>query len=176
MKLHPLKAFAPGLFAASALILAANAGAETPPPTPPPAAAKSPQATPMTGHHKGSHAQAKHHADLKAECEGMVAKRQEMQDKFKAMDATLDKLVAEMNAAKGSKTVDALEKPMLAVINELVVQRKTSVSMMMEMQPEMMGHMAHHMNMGGAKGAMGCPMMKTGNAPEAKAEDMKHKM
>jgi hypothetical protein len=130
----------------------------------------------MAGHHMGSHAGTQHHADLKVECRGMVAKRQEMQDKLKAMDATLDKLVAEMNAAKGSKTIDALEKPMLAVINELVVQRKTSVSMMMEMQPEMMGHMAQHMEMGGAKGAMGCPMTKMGSASERKAEDMKHKM
>lgn len=180
MKLHALKLFAPGLFAASALVLAPGASAQTPPPTPAPAAAKSPEATSMTGHHKGSHARAKHRtdlkADLKAECEGMMAKSKEMQEKLKAMDATLDTLLAEMNAAKSSKEVDALEKPMAAVINELVAQRKASRAMMMEMQPEMMGHMAHHMGMRGAKGAMGCPMMKMGNAPEAKAGDKKPTM
>jgi len=137
MKLHPLKVLGAGLFAASALALATGATAQTPPPTPPPAA-KSPEATPMPGHHMGSHAGTQHHADLKAECQGMVGKRQEMQEKLKAMDATLDKLVAEMNASKSSKEVDALEKRMAAVINELVAQRKASRSMMMEMQPQMM--------------------------------------
>ncbi len=173
MKLHPLKVLAPGLIAAAALVLAPSASAQTPPSTAPPATAQSPQAAPMMGHHKDSQAAAKHHADLKTECQGMVAKRQEMQDKLKAMDATLDKLVAEMNAAKGSNKGDALEKPMAAVINELVAQRKAFPSMMMEMQPEMMAHMAHHMDVGGAKGAMDCPMMKKGNAPESKADDKK---
>ena len=92
------------------------------------------------------------------------------------MDATLDKLVAEMNAAKGSKEADAMEKPMAAVINELVAQRKTLGSMMMEMQPAMMAHMMRHREMHGAMGAMECPMMKTGNAPEPGAGEMKHKM
>jgi hypothetical protein len=43
-----------------------------------------------------------------------------------------------MNAAKGSTKVGAMEKPMAAVINELVAQRKAFHSMMMEMQPAMM--------------------------------------
>jgi hypothetical protein len=40
----------------------------------------------------------------------------------------------------------------------------------------MMAHMMRHMEMAGAKGAMGCPMMKTGKAPEPGASEMKHKM
>ena len=177
MKKHHLKVLVPGIFAATALALAVGVGAQTTPPargTAP--AAKSPHAAPMTGHHKDSAARAKHEADMKAECEAMMAKKQEMQDKLQAMDATLDKLVAEMNAAKDSKEPDALEKPMAAVINELVAQRKASRAMMMEMQPAMMAHMVHHMEMHGAKGAMECPMMKTGNAPEAKAEETTPKM
>ena len=106
----------------------------------------------------------------------MMARHKEMQEKLRAMDATLDKLVAEMNAAKESKAVDALERPMAAVINELVAQRKASRAMMMEMQPEMMAHMAHHMQMHGTKGPMECPMMKTGTAPEPKAEEKKPMM
>ena len=164
----------PGIVAATALALAVSAGAQTPPPPAPSPAAKSPQAVPMTGHHKDSAAAAKQHADMKTECQGMMAKKQEMQDKLQAMDATLDKLVAEMNAAKGSKDVDALEKPMAAVLNELVTQRKALRSMMMEMQPAMMAHMMHHMH--GTKGTMECPMMKTGNAPEPKAEEKKPPM
>ncbi len=113
---------------------------------------------------------------MKAECQAMMAKKEEMQAKHQEMDATLDKLVAEMNAAKGSKAVDAMEKPMAAVINELVAQRKALGSMMMEMQPAMMAHMMRHMDMHGAKGAMECPMMKSGDAHEPGGGDMKHKM
>jgi Skp family chaperone for outer membrane proteins len=176
MKIPRLKVLIPGIFAAVALALAGSAGAQTPPPPEPSPAAKSPQASPMTRHQKHSAAAAKHAADMKAECEAMMAKEQEMQAKLQAMNAELDRLVADMNAAKGSKEPDALEKPMAAVINELVVQRKAFLSMMMEMQPAMMAHMMHHMQMHGTKGAMECPMMKTGNAPEPKAEEMKPKM
>ena len=176
MKTHHRKILVPGILAATALALAVSAGAQTPPPPGPTPAATSPHPAAMTGHHKASAARAEHDADMKAECEAMMAKKQEMQDKLKAMDATLDKLVAEMNAAKGSKEVDALEKPMAAVINELVVQRKALRSMMMEMQPAMMAHMIHHIHMHGTKGAMECPMMKAGSAPEPKAEEKRPQM
>ncbi len=105
----------------------------------------------------------------------MMARKQEMQDKLRATDATLDKLVAEMNAAKGSKQVDATVNSMAAVLNELVAQRKASRSMM-EAQPAMMGHMMRHMGMQGPKGPMECPMMKTGNAPEPAADEKKPSM
>jgi Skp family chaperone for outer membrane proteins len=174
MKTQHLTVLVPGIFAAAALLLGLSVGAQTPPPPGPTPAATSPHAASMTGHHKASATKAKHDADMNAECEAMMAKRQEMQDKLQAMDATLDKLVAEMNAAKSSKEVDALEKPMAAVLNELVAQRKALRSMMMEMQPAMMQHMMHHMHMHGTKGAMECPMMKTGSEP--KAEEKKHPM
>jgi hypothetical protein len=176
MKPHYFKALVPGVFAATALALAVSAGAQTPPPPAPATATKTPPAASITGHHKASAATAKRDTDMKAECEAMMARKQEMKDKHEAMDATLDKLVAEMNAAKGSKEVDALEKPMAAVINELVAQRKASRSMMMEMEHGSMAHMAHHMHMHGAKGAMECPMMKSGMAHEPKAEETKPKM
>jgi len=86
------------------------------------------------------------------------------------MDVELDRAVAEMNAAKGSKTVDALEKPMMAVINALVAQHKAAHSMMMEMQPEMMAHMMKHMRGRGGPGGMACPMMKGGAPSEPKAD------
>jgi Skp family chaperone for outer membrane proteins len=173
MKTSHLTVVVPGIFAAAALALSLSIGAQTPSPPATAPAAKSSQTAPMTGHHKDGAARAKHHADMKTECQGMMAKKQEMQDKLQAMDATLDKLVAEMNAAKGSKEVDAMDKPMAAVLNELVAQRKALRSMMMEMQPAMMAHMIHHTPMRGSKVAMECPMMKTGNAPEPKAEEKK---
>lgn len=88
------------------------------------------------------------------------------------MDAKLDELVAKMNAASTSDAPDAMEKPMAAVITELVAQRKAIQSMMMEMQPQMMAHMMHHRDMHGAMGTMGrmgamdCPMMKAGKTGE----------
>ena len=142
---------------ATALALATSVGAQTPTP-----AAKSPTAAPMMGHHMDSAAKPKVTADMKAECEAMMAKKLEMKDKLEAMDGSLDKLVAEMNAAKGSKDVDALERPMAAVLNELVAQRKTSRAMKAEMEAAMMPHMMRHMQMHGTstKGTMECPMMK----------------
>ncbi len=176
MKKHHLNVLVPGIVAATALALAVGVGAQTPATPVPAPAAKSPQAAPMTGHHMGGATGVKHDADMKAECQAMMAKKQEMQDKCQAMDATLDRLVAEMNAAKDSKEPDALEKPMAAVINELVAQRKASRAMMMEMQPAMMAHMMHHMHTHGTKGAMECPLMKTGTAPEPKAAETMPKM
>ena len=172
MKMHPLRNLVPGILAATALALAVTVAAQTPPAAPAPTSTST-EAAPMPGHHKAKTTEAKHAADMKAECEAMMAKHQEMQAKLQAMNAELDRLVADMNAAKGSKEPDALEKPMAAVINELVAQRKVFLSMMTEMQPAMMTHMMRHMNMHGAKGAMECPMMKTGNAPEAKPEEKK---
>jgi hypothetical protein len=176
MKPRHLRILVPSIFAATALALAMSAGAQAPPPLGPTPATKSPQAAPMPGHHKDSAASSKHHADMKAGCEAMMAKKNETQEKLQAMDASLDKLVAEMNAATENKAVDALEKPMAAVINELVAQRKASRAMKAEMESAMMAHMMSHVAMSGTKGAMECPMMKKGNAPEPKAEDPKHKM
>jgi len=174
MKMPLRKIIVPGILAATALALAGDARAQAPS-TPAPSPAPTTQAAPMPGHHKASATKPKHATDMKAECQAMMAKHQEMKDKLQAMDIELDKLVAVMNAAKGSKEPDALEKPMAAVLNELVTQRKAFLSMMTEMQPKMMAHMAHHMQMHGAKGAMECPMMKTGHAPEPKAEETKPK-
>ena len=84
-------------------------------------------------------------------------------------------MLAEMNAAKASKEADAMVKPMAAVLNELVAQRKANRPMMMEMQPEMMAHMMRHMELHGAKGAMECPMMKMDMAHESEAEEKKPK-
>jgi hypothetical protein len=155
MKTQALKVLVPGIFTAAALALTVGVGAQT-------TSTSTPPAVPITGHHKHSAEGAKHDAGMKAKCEAMMAKKQEMDAKLDAMDATLDKLVAEMNAAKSSKDVDALEKPMAAVLNELVTQRKATRAMMMEMHHEMMGHMMNHMKMHGGKGAMECPMMKEG--------------
>lgn len=177
MKKQNRQVLVPGIFAALALAVTVGAGAQTPPTAGAPSAPKSTQAAPMPGHEMHGAAGAQHPGDMKAECQAMMAKHQAMQDKFVAMDATLDKLVAEMNAAKTSKDADAMEKPMAAVLTELVAQRKASRSMMMEMQPEMMAHMGRHMDMEmhGAKGGMDCPMMKMGGAPEPMAMEKKPK-
>ncbi len=173
MEKHHFKVLVPGIFAATALALTVGVGAQTAPPSVTPAATKCPEAGAMAGHHKGSAAAVKHEADLKAECQAMTAKKQEMQEKLKAMDDTLDKLVAEMNAAKESKQPDALEKPMAAVITELVAQRKVMRSMMMKMSCAMMEQRQHQMHVHRMKGTMKRPMMKMGNPPEPKAEETK---
>jgi hypothetical protein len=94
--------------------------------------------------------------DEKKMDESMMAHHKEMMAKMEAMDSRLDDLVKKMNAAKGSKKVDAVA----AVVSELVSQRKEMRQQMMTMQPEMMKHMMEHMRMGMMKGMMECPMMK----------------
>lgn len=69
-----------------------------------------------------------------------------------------------------------MEKPMAAVLTELVAQRKASHAMMMEMHPKIMAHMGHHVSVHGAGGGMGCPMMKTDMAHEAGAVEKKPKV
>ena len=129
----------------------------------------------MPGHGMHGAPGAPHDGEMKADCEAMQAKHKAMQDKMKAQDATLDALVAEMNAAKTSKAPDAMEKPMAAVLNELVAQRKAQRAMMMEMQPGMMSHMGRHMGMKmhGEEGGMDCPMMKSDDAAAPMAMEKK---
>lgn len=50
----------------------------------------------------------------------MMPKHAKMMEEQKKQDAEIDKLLAEMNEAKGEKRVDAI----VAVINKLVEQRK----------------------------------------------------
>lgn len=163
MRKYPILALVTGLSAALAFTLIVGAGAQTtPPPAAPPAATAppaTPQSTPMPG--RKMHG-APGDAEMKADCEAMMGKHKAMAEKMKAQDAALDALVAEMNAAKTSNAPDAMEKPMAAVLNELVAQRKAQRAMMTEMQPEMMGHMSRHMGMKmhGEMGGMNCPMMK----------------
>lgn len=172
MKNYPLAVLVLGVSSAAALALALSARAQEPAPAP---KAETPMAAPMADHHKDSAARAEREADMRAECQELMANKQEMQDKLQAMDVKLDELVAEMNAASTSEAPDAMEKPMAAVITELVAQRKATRSMMMEIQPEMMAHMMRHRDMHRAKGAMDCPMMKAGKTPEPKAEETKPK-
>ncbi len=98
------------------------------------------------------------------ECKAMMAKHDETMAKMKEMDEKLERLVAEMNAARGSKKVDAVA----AAVSELVAQRHAMHSMMPGMHAEMMDHMMRHMQQGmmqGMKHSMsGCPMMKKDKA------------
>jgi hypothetical protein len=175
MKKHNLQVLVPGVFAALALAVTVGAGAQTPPTAEPPSATTSTQAAPMPGHEKHTAAKTAPVADMKAECQAMMAKMQTMHDTIKANDAALDELVTKMNAAKGSKETDAMEAPMAAVITELVAQSKSSHSMAMEMQPQMMAHMMRHMEMHATDSAMECPMMKMDMAHDTKPAETEPK-
>lgn len=107
--------------------------------------------------------------DEKKMDESMTAHHKEMMARMEAMDSRLDDLVTKMNAAKGSKKVDAVA----AVVSELVSQRKEMRQQMMTTQPEMMKHMMEHMQMGMMKGMMECPMMKgmEGKAAPGKSDE-----
>jgi hypothetical protein len=111
-------------------------------------------------------------AMMPMDCKGRMQGQDAMQTKMKAMDEQLDKLVADMNTARGSKKVDK----MAAVIDELVAQRKQMRDQMQTMMPMMMQHMMQHMQSGMMKGMTdsmsSCPMM---NKDAALAEGHEHK-
>jgi|CXWL01.1.fsa_nt_gi hypothetical protein len=96
----------------------------------------------------------------------MMAMHTDAKAKMDAMDAKLSTLVMQMDAAKGTKKVDA----MAAVLDELVAQRKAMREMMETMQPMMVRHMVSQMGMGMMRGMMegmscadgDCPNMKMG--------------
>jgi len=151
--------FEGGLALAAALTLATGLTAQTPAPTPKPATAPAAK----VHHVEKMHKEGMSKEGMKADCDIMMAKHKEMEEKLQAMDATLDRLVAEMNAAAQSTAPDALEKPMAAVVMELVRQRKAMRVMKTHMEHEMMEHMMRHMHAKGA-GMDDCPMMKAGHA------------
>lgn len=94
---------------------------------------------------------------MQEKCQEMMVKHQEMREEMAAMDARLEELVQQMNAATGEARVDA----MAAVINELIEQRREMHDMMAEMGPGMMGHMMMHMDPEMMEdGEMICPMMR----------------
>ena len=103
----------------------------------------------------------------------MMAQRQQMMARMRALDQRLNDLVAKMDAAKGTAKVDAIA----TVVKELVAQRAQLRDEMMAMQGRMMGHMMQHMmsmqgsmmgmmNRGGGQAGAAptpmenCPMMK----------------
>ena len=113
-------------------------------------------------HQHAATAQAKHHADMAAKCQAMMAERERMMTEMKAADQLLEDLVAKMNGASGMEKAAATS----AVVTELVNQRRTMRDGMMKMQHGMMGHMMEHQQAG--KDSMPrCPMMKP-------MGDMKH--
>ena len=117
----------------------------------------------------------------------MMAQRQQMMARMRALDQKLNELVAKMDAAKGTVKVDAIA----SVVKELVAQRAQMRDDMTAMQGRMIGHMMQHMMsmQGGMMGMMNrgsgqtgaasspmetCPMMK-GLAEEAtKGDDDTH--
>ena len=72
----------------------------------------------------------------KPDTHSMMASQQHMMMSMQASDKKLDDLVAQLNAAKGNDRIDKL----VAVVNELVAERKQMTSMM-SMHGGMMQHM-----------------------------------
>lgn len=91
-------------------------------------------------------------APTMAMCKQMMADKEQSMAHMKSMDLKLDTLVIRMENATGENKVNAT----VAVVKELVAQRKKVHSMMKGMDSQMMGHMMQHMK----SGTMDCPMMK----------------
>jgi len=100
--------------------------------------------------------------EMPAKCKAMMQKKQQMMQerqqrmmqKCKAMDTRLEELAATMNTATGQQKIDA----MAALLNELVQQRKSMHTMMMQMREDMMSGMMG--KEGGSSSTHGMMMMK----------------
>ena len=85
-------------------------------------------------------------------CKQMMADREMQMTHMKEMDAKLETMVADMDAATGEAKANATS----ALVKEMVAQRKMMRPMMESMDAKMMEHMMQHMK----SGKMDCPMMK----------------
>jgi len=120
-------------------------------------------------HHAKPDSQAKETQTTGPRCHEMMAAREKMMSDVTGMNAKLEELVKQMDAATGDAKVAATA----AVVHELVAQRTRMVGMMTGMQPKIMGHMMEHMQAGmkGGHDAMAdCPMMKAMSAPPESPE------
>ena len=77
----------------------------------------------------------------------MAEWHQKMVEKFKAQDAELDKLVAEMNAASGEKKVEAIA----AIVNKMMENRKAWHAEMETRHQKIMEKMKEKMESKGKK-------------------------
>jgi len=112
-----------------------------------------------------------HKPAMMPDCAAMMQQHEEMQKHMTEMNANLQTLVGEMNAAQGSARIDKTA----AVVNELVAQRAMMQKEMMDMQPKMMEHMMEHMQAGKKGMSMSdCPMMKESNKASAAPAEHKH--
>lgn len=93
---------------------------------------------------------------MPSECEKMMDEHENLKKIMKNMDDKLNKLVEEMNKASQNKKLEAV----VAVINELVKQRRTLHERMMTMQPMMMNPTTMHKQNNEKHSMMNCPMMK----------------
>lgn len=93
----------------------------------------------------------------------MMAQRQQMMARMRALDQKLNELVAKMDAAKGTAKVETIA----TVVKELVAQRAQLRGEMMAMQGRMMGHMMQHMMsmQGSMMGMMNRGSGRAGAAP-----------
>ena len=93
--------------------------------------------------------------EMTKECQVMMAERESMTAKMKAMDEKLDQLVARMEAAGADLRVEATD----AVIRALVAEHK-AMREMVKMDGRMMAHTMKHMHAGTTESTPMCPMIK----------------
>ncbi|HXG53900.1 MAG TPA: hypothetical protein VNJ03_00835 [Vicinamibacterales bacterium] len=88
-------------------------------------------------------------------CQAMMDAQEKMIADQKVADQALDRLVATMNAAPGTRKTAATA----AVVTEMVAQTRSTRAGMMKMHQDMVSHTAEHMQAG--KDSMAtCPLTK----------------
>ncbi len=90
----------------------------------------------------------------------MMERQQKMMNEIGAMDARLDELIREMDAAQGDEKSEAVAE----VVRELVWQRKQLREKTTKLHSDMMYHVGSHMGMAMTDKTMAtgedCPMMR----------------
>ena len=100
--------------------------------------------------------QEKGSAQTSQQCMAMMDAHQNMMAEMERMDAKLQEMVASLKSAKGEERWTVV----IAILDELVSQRKAMREKRAQMQSGMMGHMAKGMTGEARKSMMQCPMMK----------------
>jgi hypothetical protein len=117
-------------------------------------------------HSEGSHSSHSQEGASMDGCHMMMSQHEQMSEKMASMDNEMNQLVNEIKLAFGESKITAMEKLLIA----LVEQRTSMHSEMVAMMPRVMHHMSRHVG----NNDHGCPTMQGMNTSTQGSEGHDH--